>query len=64
MPENLEEAWIDYESGLVTEPGCAAEVVSVVVPRGTVLERMRGCRSPALDLFTKRVRDWWRLLTD
>jgi len=64
MPANLEEAWIDYESGLVTEPGCAAEVISVVVPRGTALERMHGCWSPRFEYFTRRMRDWWRSLAD
>lgn len=62
MPDDLEEVWIDYETGLVTEPGCGSEVVAVAVPRGAALERMHGCWPPGF--FTRRVRDWWRLLTD
>lgn len=64
MPVALEEVWLDYATGLVTEPDCADDVVLVAVPRGTPLEYMHGCWSPRFDHFKKRVRAWWQLLTD
>lgn len=63
MPEALEEVWIDYETGLVTEPGCAGEVIAVAVPRDAPLEVMDGCYAPGLDFFSRRLRDWWRRFT-
>lgn len=63
MPEALEEVWIDYETGLVTEPGCAGEVISVAVPRDAPLEIMDGCYAPGFDFFSRRLRDWWRRFT-
>jgi hypothetical protein len=56
--------WLDYETGLVSEPGCGDAVIPVVVPRGAPLEQMYGCWSPRFDQFTRRLRDWWRHLTD
>lgn len=64
IPETLEEVWVDYETGLVAEPGCAEVVVPVVVPRGTPIDHSFGCWSPGIGRFRERVRAWWQLLTD
>ncbi len=64
MPETLEEVWVDYETGLLADPGCAEVVVPVVVPRGTRIDHSFECWTPGFGRFRDRVRAWWELLTD
>ena len=61
MPDGLEEAWVDYETGLLTDQDCG-DTVAISVPRGTPLETMSGCGSASWEHFTRRLREWWRLL--
>jgi penicillin-binding protein 1B len=63
MPEALDEVWIDYETGLVTDPDCGDIAVAVAVPRDATLDSMYGC-SPGFELFARRLREWWRHLDD
>lgn len=63
MPQALEEIWMDYETGLAAEPDCGTHVIAVAVPYGAEVERMYGC-SPGFEIFTRRLRDWWRQLRD
>jgi penicillin-binding protein 1B len=63
IPATLEEVWIDYATGLIPDPECAQETIPVVVPRNTVLEH-DDCSSSDVDGFAKRVRDWWRRITN
>ncbi|MGQ0835427.1 MAG: penicillin-binding protein 1B [Gammaproteobacteria bacterium] len=60
MPETLEEAWVEYSSGLATEPGCAEDVIGIAVPRGTQLDFRDGCDAPGFDYFAERLIDWFR----
>lgn len=63
VPESLAETWVEYSSGLATEPGCADDVIGIVVPRGTRLELLDGCRESEFDYFADRFIDWWREAT-
>jgi penicillin-binding protein 1B len=56
LPENLEETWIEYDTGLAAKPGCGGELVAVAVPKGTQLPVRPGCEAGVLD----RAREWWR----
>ena len=60
MPESLEETWIDYESGLAADTGCAEDVIPVALPQGTELDSAHGCGG--LHRFARRIADWWRSL--
>jgi penicillin-binding protein 1B len=51
----LREVWIDYDSGLRTRKGCG-DAVQILVPEGTRLSRLPGCRG-LLDDFGERARD-------
>ncbi|HEX9707032.1 MAG TPA: penicillin-binding protein 1B, partial [Steroidobacteraceae bacterium] len=62
MPSTLEEVWIDYATGLIPDAECAQEMIAVAVPRNTILEHGE-CSAAGLDVFAKRVRDWWRRMT-
>jgi penicillin-binding protein 1B len=64
MPAKLEEAWIDYATGLVPpDPACAQEMIPVAVPQGTLLEYTSECYPAEFD-FVERVRNWWQRLSD
>jgi penicillin-binding protein 1B len=52
---SLEEVWIDYDSGLRTRKGCG-DAVKILVPDGTRLQRLPGCRS-VFDDIGDRARD-------
>ncbi|MGH8249306.1 MAG: penicillin-binding protein 1B [Steroidobacteraceae bacterium] len=65
MPATLEEASIDYATGLVPPYAeCAHDLISVPVPRGTLLEYTSECYPQDFDRFADRVRNWWQRLTD
>jgi hypothetical protein len=46
MPESLAEVHIEYPTGLRVVPGCAQDIVAVVVPGGTQLPARPGCGFP------------------
>jgi hypothetical protein len=62
MPATLEEVWIDYTTGLIPDPACEQEMISVVVPRNSVLEH-DDCSFADREGIAKRIRDWWRRIT-
>lgn len=63
MPKTLDETWIEYTSGLVTEPGCADDVIPIVVPDGTQIDARHFCGAPRLDYLGRRLAEWWRGIT-
>ncbi|HEU0225563.1 MAG TPA: penicillin-binding protein 1B [Steroidobacteraceae bacterium] len=63
MPGALEEVWIDYASGLVSEPACGEQAVAVALPRDAHVDTQYGCGS-GFELFARRLRDWWRRFGD
>ncbi len=46
MPESLAEVHIEYPTGLRVVPGCAQDIVAVVVPGGAQLPARPGCGFP------------------
>ena len=64
MPATLEEARIDYVTGLVPEPACAQDVIAVAVPRGTLLEHAGACDPAHFETLAERLRNWWQRVTD
>ncbi|HZF14664.1 MAG TPA: penicillin-binding protein 1B [Steroidobacteraceae bacterium] len=60
MPDSLEETWINYESGLAADEGCAEDVIPVALPQGTELDSAHGCGG--LHRFARRVAAWWHRL--
>jgi penicillin-binding protein 1B len=46
VPESLAEVHIEYPTGLRVVPGCADDIVAVVVPGGTALPERPGCGFP------------------
>lgn len=47
MPESLAEVHIEYPTGLRAVPGCAQDLVAVVVPSNAALAEKPGCGFPA-----------------
>jgi penicillin-binding protein 1B len=64
MPATLEEARIDYATGLVPDPACAEDVIAVAVPRGTLLEHAGACDPAYFETLAERLRNWWQRVTD
>ena len=64
MPATLEEARIDYTTGLVPDPDCAQDVIAVAVPRGTLLEHAGACDPAYFETLAERLRNWWQRVTD
>jgi penicillin-binding protein 1B len=55
LPESLEEATIEYQSGLRANSGCATDVLEVAVPHGTTIDRKPGCEANALENLGQRI---------
>jgi penicillin-binding protein 1B len=64
MPETLAEVHIEYPTGLRVVPGCAQDIVAVVVPGNTTLPGKPGCGFPQnqnpLDTALDRAQQWLR----
>jgi penicillin-binding protein 1B len=60
MPDSLEEAWIEYPTGLAAKPGCGEEIISVPLPKETELPFAPGCEIGVFDEIGERAREWWR----
>jgi penicillin-binding protein 1B len=58
LPESLTEVWIEYPTGLLAKPGCADDVVSIAVPKGSELPVKPGCGDDPLSDFAERTRQW------
>ncbi|MGQ0428981.1 MAG: penicillin-binding protein 1B [Gammaproteobacteria bacterium] len=63
LPDSLEEVWLDYDTGLVTDPDCERQAVAVAVPRDAGIEYMDGCYPPGFEYLPRRLLDWWRRFT-
>jgi penicillin-binding protein 1B len=59
LPESLDEVWIDYATGNLADPECAADVLSVAVPREAQLPVLPNCAAAREGLGT-RARHWLR----
>ncbi len=55
LPESLEEATIEYQSGLRANADCAADVLDVAVPRGATIEAKPGCEGNVLENLGERI---------
>jgi penicillin-binding protein 1B len=64
VPPTLEEARIDYDTGLIPDPACAQDVIAVAVPRGTLLEHAGACDPAYFETLAERLRNWWQRVTD
>jgi penicillin-binding protein 1B len=59
LPDDLQETWIDYPTGLGAKPGCSEELVSVAIPKGIELPMKPECEAGVMDKFG----EWWRSFT-
>jgi penicillin-binding protein 1B len=64
MPATLEEARIDYATGLIPDPACAEDLIAVAIPRGTLLEHAGACDPAHSETLAERLRNWWQRVTD
>ena len=55
-PAELENLWVDYETGLLARPACA-DVVELALPGDARLGSKPGC-GPGLHMLGRRARDW------
>jgi len=64
-PESLEDATIEFGSGLSANAQCGGEdLILVAVPTGTVLPLRAGCGTGGtLEDLAERAREWWRNIT-
>ena len=64
MPESLAEVHIEYPTGLRVVPGCAQDIVAVVVPGDAQLPARPGCGfpdapgAPRSDSLLQRAQQW------
>jgi penicillin-binding protein 1B len=57
-PTEVEDRWIEFSTGLATEPRCSADAVLVGVPHGTALPSRQGCGQPNSESVVDRVKSW------
>jgi penicillin-binding protein 1B len=57
-PTEVEDRWIEFSTGLATEPRCSADAVLVGVPHGTVIPSRQGCAQPTSESVMDRVKSW------
>ncbi len=57
-PTEVEDRWIEFSSGLATEPKCSADAVLVGVPHGTTLTSRPGCTQPTSESVVDKVKSW------
>ncbi len=63
LPSSLDEVSIDYSTGFVPHPDCAAATILVAVPRNVMLEHASSCEAPEIDTLIDRFQDWWKRVT-
>ena len=59
LPDGLQEAWMEFPTGMGAKPGCADEVVSVPLPTGVELPMKPGCENGVIQSLS----DFWRKFT-
>ena len=63
-PEELEDVTIEFPTGLAARADCGGEdLVTIAVPRDTVLPVRAGCGDNPIEDLAERAREWWRGLT-
>ncbi|MGH8139811.1 MAG: penicillin-binding protein 1B [Steroidobacteraceae bacterium] len=60
LPESLAETWIDYQTGMQVDAGCADDAVPIAVPVGTQLPLRPGCGANGIDSIVRRAGEWLR----
>jgi penicillin-binding protein 1B len=63
LPENLQEQWIEFRTGLGARPGCGDEIIRVPLPLDVELVPAEGCEVGVFDSIGSRAREWWRGIT-
>jgi penicillin-binding protein 1B len=63
MPDGTEMRTIDFWTGQESSPACATDVVSVALPRGTVLPGRPGCGPESSAGLLDRAKSWFDRLT-
>jgi penicillin-binding protein 1B len=53
LPESLQEVTIDYASGSAASTACSADVITIVVPKGTQLPTLEACKQGLMDGLRK-----------
>jgi penicillin-binding protein 1B len=64
MPESLQEIWMEYQTGLRAEPGCAEELISIAIPQGVEPPMKPGCGGTTIDSLVERASTWIRDLVN
>jgi penicillin-binding protein 1B len=59
-PENVDEVWVNYDTGFAVTPECGMNPVLIAVPKGTELALSSGCATSAFENLGERTREWWR----
>jgi len=57
-PEQTEERWIEFGSGLETTPACSADAVLVAVPAGATLALKQGCTGSPSSTYADKIKEW------
>ena len=57
-PTEVEDRWIEFSTGLATEPRCSADAVLVGLPHGTNLPGRQGCAPPPSESVVDKVKSW------
>lgn len=57
-PTEVEDRWIEFSTGLATEPRCSNDAVLVGIPRGATLPAKQGCGQPTSETVVDRVKSW------
>jgi len=60
IPEQVEDRWIEFATGLETRPGCSPDAVAVALPRGAELPARAGCTPSPPGSITDKIRSWFR----
>ena len=60
LPEELEEEWIEFRTGLAARPGCGEDIIRVPLPLDVELPPADGCEVGVFDSIGERARQWWR----
>lgn len=59
-PEDVDDVWVNYDTGFAVTPECGLNPVLIGVPKGTQLAPSSGCASGAFENLGEHARQWWR----
>jgi penicillin-binding protein 1B len=60
LPEGLQEAWIEFPTGLGARPDCGDQPIAIAVPQGTQLPMRSGCEVGVFGEIGEKAKEWWR----